>query len=294
MSTNALPSVPPALPCSDCKEVMRMSYFALEGRPLCAKCRMPYQQKVQFGTGPAAMRRAVLYGAAAATVGAIVLGIVVLAFGFGRVPLSIGIAYLVAKAIGKATGDYGGRRYQILAVCLTYFAIGFGSIAPAVRAAREYRHVGAAPKRDLRTGPQGEMTAIEEEMHDPNNPMFALANQGLDSAEIAARRDSLVKAEAVSRLERSREAFKARSAENAQGARLSGGFVKILVGTVILLVTLPLLSLFAYGIYGAVVGVLALGYGMRKAWQLTELAVDWKVTGPFRVGMGPIKPTIGV
>src|SRR5215510_5635004 len=97
--------VPPALPCSDCKEVMRGVYFALDGRPVCAKCRVPYQEKVAFGTGPAAMRRAVLYGAGAAAIGAIALGVVVLGFGFGRIPMAIGIAYLVAKAIGKATGD---------------------------------------------------------------------------------------------------------------------------------------------------------------------------------------------
>jgi hypothetical protein len=41
-------------------------------------------------------------------------------------------------------------------------------------------------------------------------------------------------------------------------------------------------------------GIFALGYGMWKAWQLTEVVTDYHLTGPFHVGTRPIAPTIGV
>jgi hypothetical protein len=79
-----------------------------------------------------------------------------------------------------------------------------------------------------------------------------------------------------------------------RAARLSGrGFFGVFVGLLVLLVTLPLLSLFAYGITGAVVGILGFGYGMHKAWTLTDgQGLDLQLSGPYRVGTGPIAPAL--
>ena len=295
-SSYAPPKAPPALPCSDCRDVMRASYYSLMGRPICAKCRMTYQRKIQRGTGPGAFARASLYGSGAAAAGAALLGVVVLVVGIGRIPMSIGIAIMVARAIGKATDGYGGRRYQLLAVTLTYLAIGLGSLAPVVRAYHSYEKVKAPPRSAQRYGAAGEQAEIADALDGIQKDNALIPGEGeepLDSATLAARADSIDRADSVKREERAREAFRARSADNAAAAQLAGGVVAALVGAVVLLFTLPLLSLFTFGIYGAAVGILAFGYGMKRAWEMTALSVDWKIEGPFRLGQGPIAPTIG-
>jgi hypothetical protein len=50
-----------------------------------------------------------------------------------------------------------------------------------------------------------------------------------------------------------------------------------------------MLALFEFGLYVAGVGLLALGFGLYKAWDLTDgQGLDLVLTGPFRVGSGPI------
>src|SRR4051794_30360730 len=115
--------VPPVMYCAECKALMRMMYFNLDDRPLCTRCSQIYKKRIERGTGPGSMSRAVLYGLGAAVAGMIGLSLLLMFVGAFRIIGSIGVAYLVATAIGKATDNYGGRRYQILAVSLTYVAL---------------------------------------------------------------------------------------------------------------------------------------------------------------------------
>jgi hypothetical protein len=242
------PTVAPALPCSDCRDLLRLQYFALNGRPVCTRCKATYQAKLDRGTGPAAMRRAALYGSGAALGGAACLAAVVLVIGFGRIPMSIGIAWMVATAIGKATDGYGGRRYQILAVALTYFAIGLGSVAPMVGELRRVSDGNAAPVVAQRGATTDAQAAFHEVTVGPT-----------------------------------------RSAESRRASRLAGNGPSLVLGIFLLVLAAPLMSLFTFGIYGLVISVLAFGYGMRRAWEMTaESSPDWEIRGPFRVGQGPI------
>jgi hypothetical protein len=59
------------------------------------------------------------------------------------------------------------------------------------------------------------------------------------------------------------------------------------------LVILPSTSSVVFGLHGHA-RHFALGHGMREVWQLTEIVTDCHLTAPFRVGTGPITPTIGV
>jgi hypothetical protein len=79
----------------------------------------------------------------------------------------------------------------------------------------------------------------------------------------------------------------------AYSQRLAGGVGGMLAGGIVLLVVLPLVGSFAYGLYVGVIGLFALGFGLKKAWELTEIVMEFELSGPFRVGTGPIAPTIG-
>ena len=67
----------------------------------------------------------------------------------------------------------------------------------------------------------------------------------------------------------------------------------MIVGAITLVIILPILGAFSYGLYAGVFGIMALGFGMKKAWELTAIVTDHTLTGPFDVGTGPIAPTVG-
>jgi len=73
--------------------------------------------------------KALLFGAGAAIVGSIGYALISLT-GFMVSIVAIGIAWLIAKAMMTATGNVGGRQYQIAAMILTYFAVSCGELIP--------------------------------------------------------------------------------------------------------------------------------------------------------------------
>jgi hypothetical protein len=246
--TKDLPAPPPgpAMWCSECRTALRTQYFALNERPICAKCRPQYAKMIERGTGPAAMRRAVLHGVGTALLGAAALAAGVIVFPFFRLPVIVGIGWFVGKRIMASVDGYGGRRYQYLAVGLTYLAICIGSMVPAVKRAHDDAKrraaIEAAHIRTLAT--QGQ-----------------IVNEELEALGIEPIRDEPKEEAGV------------------------GSFIAAFF-------TLPLLAMFEFGIYVAGVGLLALGFAMYKAWDLTDgQGLHLELKGPFRVGSGPIAAT---
>lgn len=77
--------------------------------------------------GMAALPLALMYGVAAAIVGAAAYAAIAMT-GFMVSIVSIGIGYIVARAMMTATRGFGGRKYQIAAVVLTYLSCTLGSL----------------------------------------------------------------------------------------------------------------------------------------------------------------------
>ena len=237
----------PFLWCTDCRTALRTQYYALDERPVCGRCRVGYAARITRGEGPGSLPRAIAYGVGAALAGATLIALMIQFVGFGRIICAIAIGWLVGLAINKATGEYFGQRYRILAVGLTYFAIGLGSLAPvAIALAR---------------------------MSEPVVVSAALDEGG--PINLPARRNE----------ERAKTGEQRIAEDLSQQSTLG-----VAASMAIMLVTLPLLSIFTFGIHGAVVGVLALAYGMYKAWELTGKGVAYTLSGPYRVGQGPIAP----
>ncbi len=70
-----------------------------------------------------------------------------------------------------------------------------------------------------------------------------------------------------------------------------GNVVSRVANTLLLLFLLPILGLLAYGVYAAGIGIMALGFGIYKAWDITGQGVAHELSGPYRVGTGPIPQT---
>lgn len=249
------------LPCSDCRSPMRSHYFALDTRPVCPKCRMGYEKRIVYGTGPGSLGRMLLWGGGVALAGAVVLGVFGFMLGILRLLLSSGVAYFVAKAINKATGDYYQRRNQVVAVLLVWFAVSTAAIVPIVVAAVRAKPAAAAPAVPV------------------------------DSATTAAADEDGADLEAALREQQVPPA--PQSMEDRKAAELrSGGVAKAVLILVVLFLTLPLISAFGIGgVYAAGMSLLALGFALVRAWQWTSDGVSYQLSGPHRVGTGPVPNT---
>jgi len=281
--------------CSDCRAALRTHYFALDTRPLCGKCRVGYANAIDHARGGAGFRHALMLGGGAALACATGLGIILMIIPVFRIFLAIGIGHVVGKAVNKATGDYTMRRYQVLAAVLTYLAIGFGSLAPVVKemfTAPSAADVRAASLDERVRADEMALSAEQADSDDEEVSEFGEAESAATPEAMPA--DQLEEMEAEYRRNRAEQFRPPVSAEEsaAQSVR-AAGFVKGIVVMLGLLFVLPLLSLFGYGLYGIGIGILALGYGVYKAWDITASGTTYQISGPFRVGTGPIPVTLG-
>jgi hypothetical protein len=122
----------PATICTACQRPLTNEYFAANGRILCASCAAGLQKVVAGqGSRPRRFLVATVFGLGAAIAGALVYwGVMVFAHSEWAI-ISIGIGYIVGKAVRKGSGNRGGWRYQLLAAVLTYASIA-GAYASAV------------------------------------------------------------------------------------------------------------------------------------------------------------------
>jgi hypothetical protein len=115
--------VPQAATCASCANVLSGEYHELNGHPVCATCRAraeaEYQQDQQWSRFTAA----VAYGGGAALIGALAYWAFVKIADFEFGLMAIGVGWLVGKAVMKGSNLRGGRRYQYLAIMLTYLSI---------------------------------------------------------------------------------------------------------------------------------------------------------------------------
>ena len=113
--------------CKSCGQAIAGTYYRINGALACARCTTQLQN--QFPKDSHAMFvRAVLFGSGAAIVGMIgyaAFGIITtLRVGY----ISLGVGWLIGKAMHKGSGGIGGRRYQVAAAALTYAAVSLAAI----------------------------------------------------------------------------------------------------------------------------------------------------------------------
>jgi hypothetical protein len=108
--------------CAGCQGPIAESYYQASGRVVCPACAARIQQ-VQQHAPAFSFPRSLLFGGAAALAGCAIYAIVAIATGMEIGLIAILVGVMVGKAIRRASGGFGGRQQQILAVALTYFSI---------------------------------------------------------------------------------------------------------------------------------------------------------------------------
>jgi len=264
--------------CSDCKNVSRTYYYALNERPVCTKCKQQYGERIARATAPGAWGRTVIHGVNAASIGALITALGITIFGFTRILCAVGVGYFVGSAIKKANGGWPGRKYQILAVALTYFALGFGAIIPTVWSLRSARRDYRQAVADSVAAARAKAAADSASASDSTRPSASSVDQ------LAAIADSMEAA-------RSRRPVHKSAAEQGADKLARGSLFGVVTSLLVMILTLPILANLQYGIYAAGLGLMAFAFGMKKAWDLTEGGMVLELKGPYKVGEGPIAPS---
>jgi hypothetical protein len=158
--------------CQYCHQPIAGTFFRANGAMTCPGCAERMRGELAKDTH-AAYVRAILFGVVAAILGmilyatfAIVTGIVI-----GYAALAVG--WLVGKAMIKGSNGVGGRRYQIVAVLLTYAAVSTAAIPVWIHFAGEHKQSQRQQTAPAEDG--SESGAQEEQTSRPQpNPLSAL------------------------------------------------------------------------------------------------------------------------
>src|SRR5215207_1771324 len=256
----------PYLWCSDCRAPMRAQYYVVNDRPLCAKCRPPYARRIERTDGRGAMWRVGLEGGLVALIGAAVLAGAISIFPPTRLLIVTPIGYLIGKRMMTALDGYSARRYQYLAVSLTYLCCLVGCGVPAALKGRTARERRADNRARMQGTMASQTDALRAELAQLNPPRADAAEpSGSDESDAAA--PPLV------------------APTNRAEPDVGPGPGLALV----MLVLLPFVASLQFGMTGSAVGFAALGYGLYQAWTRTDgQGLHLRLSGPFRVGQGPI------
>lgn len=108
--------------CGFCGREAQGVYYQVADTVACTRC------KNERAAGPAGSRigrfsRAIVFGLVAGTAGAAIWYGVRRLTGYEIGLIAIAVGFLVGAAVRAGSGGRGGRRYQVLAVALTYFSI---------------------------------------------------------------------------------------------------------------------------------------------------------------------------
>lgn len=120
--------------CTICQNPLQDSYFRLLQDTVCATCaekaRLDQQFRLEQGGG---LLRAALFGIGAALLGSAIYGAVVLLTGYEFALIAILIGWMVGKAMMNGSRGVGGRRFQVVAVLITYLSITGGYVPSIVK-----------------------------------------------------------------------------------------------------------------------------------------------------------------
>lgn len=277
-STEDAATPPPAgVVCCSCQHLLLVQYFDVGGEPMCEACQRRAVERAATPRSWGVFARALLFGIVASIAGAVlyygVIAITELEIGI----VAVAIGYMVGWAIRRGAGGRGGRRFQVMGLVLTYWAVGLSYVPVGLFSDADSTTVHAtaeAPRSDpgaARPGTEGPAASS----------MAALASPGAGGA---------APSESGGRTTASPEAAaspdpEAASSSGAAGANMARGLAFLLAFSF----TLPVLVVTGTMPGGLISGVI-IAVGMHQAWKMTAATVV-DVSGPFRIATPPPEGT---
>lgn len=110
--------------CKVCQARLADEYFDVNGNPICRDCSNTVVSQAETPRGVGVLARAAALGAVGAVLGAALYFLVLVVTGWQVGLVAIAIGFMVGFGVRLGTQGRGGRRFQVLAVVLTYWAVG--------------------------------------------------------------------------------------------------------------------------------------------------------------------------
>jgi hypothetical protein len=141
----------PEVTCRACKRPISAAYFKINSATACAECARKLQAQMPADSH-AAFARGLVFGIAGAIAGFILYVAFALLTNLVIGFVSLGVGYIVGKAMHFGSGGVGGRRYQLVAALLTYLAVSMSAVPIAIHQMKEHHshmqsNEAAAPPR---------------------------------------------------------------------------------------------------------------------------------------------------
>jgi hypothetical protein len=243
---NALPS----LACRLCDQPISGTYYDVNGQPTCESCRDVLAVSLGVDSGLRGIVTALASGVGAGVAGALLYYAVVALTGYEIGLIAVAVGFMVGHAVKWGSSGRGGRRFQIMAVAITYVAI-VSTYVPFIVAGINQAQTSA--------------TATTSADTRPASANVAPAPGGSSSAAPAASAQKLAPPLGVPPV--------ATEAPPTLGEFVIG--LAMLSG---LLLALPFL-----GGFQNIMGLLIIGFALWEAWKVNRRVV-LSVAGPFVAG----------
>jgi len=147
------PSAPGTDICKSCNQPAVGSYYRVNGAVACERCKEQLEAQLPKD-GHAAFVRGLMFGVGGAILGLILYAAFGIITGLEIGYISLAVGYIVGKAMRMGSRGIGGRRYQVVAVILTYAAVSMSAIPIGIsqyakeKKAQPQAHVPKPPSAD--------------------------------------------------------------------------------------------------------------------------------------------------
>lgn len=113
--------------CKSCNQPAVGSYYRVNGALACERCKEQLEAQLPKDSH-AAFVRGLIFGVGGAILGLVLYSAFGIITGLEIGYISLAVGYIVGKAMRMGSRGIGGRRYQVVAVILTYAAVSMSAI----------------------------------------------------------------------------------------------------------------------------------------------------------------------
>jgi uncharacterized protein (DUF983 family) len=113
--------------CALCQQTLGSAYYRVKQAIACEACALKAKMETPADSHSAFLR-AVIFGVGAAILGMAGYAFFTIVTGIYIGYISLAVGWFIGKAMKTGSGGFGGRRYQITAVLLTYAAVSIAAI----------------------------------------------------------------------------------------------------------------------------------------------------------------------
>lgn len=144
--------------CKSCNQPVAGRYYRINGALACERCKEQLESQLPKDSHSVFVR-GLAFGVGGAILGLILYSAFGIITGLEIGYISLAVGYIVGKAMRMGSRGIGGRRYQIVAVILTYAAVSMSAIPIGIsQYAKEKKE---HPQTKVQKAPQADQESVD-------------------------------------------------------------------------------------------------------------------------------------